>query len=535
MTTANRISTSFASVRRQGLGTIARRALVGPLVALALAACGSAPSIVVTLDSADATLVRGGEVQVVVTLTRSGGASADVTLSVTGLPANVDASFSPATLSGGTLASVLTLGAQPAAVAGTYDLVVSGAGSGLADTADLMIDVVSLSVTGRVVSLYDLPVAGVSVGSQGDTEVTGANGEFELTGLSVPYDVSVWNTAEEWVHIYEDLTSEELLLAPIPSSAPAGTARSAMVSGNLSGGVIPVAPNQLVFVCVEGVDGVALGCDTVAPTESSYSVDVQWLGSTTREVRLHALQAERDMNGYPIAYQGYANLAMMLTDTVPTVANLNLGGALATTAVSVEVDSPVAIAATLGTVQIGAAMALPVMLASSASISHVALMPVIAGATYGFAAAANISQFGWVADVTDGPVTVTVPALPQLVAPADLTTGVTTATNFVASNPTGGPITYVWTADVGDLQIAVTTMSSPHTIPDISGYGLALPPGADFSWQVLGHSGTSTAAGTHAIGDYYRFVMLISSSSQGLVGEGTFALSTDNWEFTTAP
>ena len=77
-------------------------------VALVLAACGQTPSITLSLDVATAELLRGSDVQVEVTVTRLGGATADVALTVTGLPANVDASFSPATLSGGNLISTLT-------------------------------------------------------------------------------------------------------------------------------------------------------------------------------------------------------------------------------------------------------------------------------------------------------------------------------------------------------------------------------------------------------------------------------------------
>src|SRR5690606_2555334 len=294
-------------------------------------ACGQSPSIVLTLDSATAELLRGSDVQVIVTLTRAGGASADVALSVTGLPANVDADFSPVTLSGAELSSTLTLTATEAAVEGDYAVTVTGTGTGLADSADLTLEVIGLAVSGRVVSLYDLPVAGIAVRSQGDSAITDANGTFALSGLSVPYDLAIWNAADEWVQIYAGLTSEELVLAPVTATAPTGTPRSAPVSGSLSGGVIPVGPNQLIMVCAEGVDGIAIGCDNVAPTESAYSVEVQWIGGAIQAIKLHALQMERDGGGYPTAYQGYASMDMNLTATVPTVANLDLGDALATT------------------------------------------------------------------------------------------------------------------------------------------------------------------------------------------------------------
>lgn len=536
MTIHRHIPAAAAGARARRLGKNVRRAVVGAAVALALAACGSAPSITLTLDSASAELLRGAEVQIDITLARLGGANADVTLTVTGLPANVAGSFSTVTLSGGTLTSTLTLSADAAATEGDYTVSVTGTGTGLSDTAELALDVVSLSVTGRVVSIYDLPVVGVAVGSQGDTEITDANGAFELTGLSVPYDLSVWNTAESWVQIYEGLTADELLLAPLATTPPSGISRSATVSGNLSGGVIPVAANQTVTICVEGVDGVALGCDSVAPTESSYSINVQWLGGTSRQVRLHALQAQRDVTGYPVSYQGYASMAMTLTDGVPTVANVDLGAALTTTTVTVGIDASVPILATVAAVQLTPTLALPVMVVSSPAASHDVLLPVIDDVSYSFMALASITHFGWQAGVTGATATVVLPALPTLQAPADLATNVTTATNFTVSNPTDGPVTYMWDADASDLAVAVTTMASSHRIPDLSAYGLELPAGADFSWQVLGHSGTSTESGTGAFGDYFRVLMLVSGSSGsgGPVGEGTFALG-DGREFTTAP
>src|SRR5690606_39170936 len=156
-----------------------------------------------------AELLRGSSAELAVTLARTGGAIGDVQLAVTGLPANVEASFSTPTLSGGTLASTLVLTAPAAASAGSYDVTVSGTGAGLNATANLTIDVVSLDVSGRVISIYDLPVPGVSVRSQGDSAVTDAQGNFSLSGLAVPYDLAIWNVAAEWVHVYKGFTANE--------------------------------------------------------------------------------------------------------------------------------------------------------------------------------------------------------------------------------------------------------------------------------------------------------------------------------------
>src|SRR5690606_28918985 len=58
-----------------------------------LAACSPTPAITVGTEVGSVEVVRGTSADLTVTLTRSGGATADVQLSVAGLPANVDATF----------------------------------------------------------------------------------------------------------------------------------------------------------------------------------------------------------------------------------------------------------------------------------------------------------------------------------------------------------------------------------------------------------------------------------------------------------
>lgn len=307
-----------------------------------------------------------------------------------------------------------------------------------------------------------------------------------------------------------------------------------MVSGNLTGGVIPVAANQVVMVCAEGIDGIAIGCDMVMPTETAYSLSAQWFGPTSRAVRVHALQLQRDASGYPTAYLGYTTMDMTLTDTVPTLANLNLGAAVSSVTVDVDIDSPVAIVATIAAVQIGPNMAIPVAQVNSAAVTHQFAMPVIDGATNTFVAAVSIAHFGWQAGVTSTTATVTVPDTLQLTSPAALATGVTTSTNFTTAGATGGPRTFMWNESGGGLAVGVTTMSPTTTIPDITPYGLALPANAGFDWQAMGHGGDSTDDATASLYDYYNFTLMISLASPGLDGEGTVVLSGTRG-FTTAP
>lgn len=511
----------------------APRVVVAAMVLL-LAACGQSPSFTLTLDTVTAAVVRGGDVEVEVTLTRAGGASTGVALTITGLPANVTAQFSPASLSGGTLRSTLTISAAAAAVAGSYDVTVTGTGTGLVDSVDLTLDVTSLSVTGRLVTILEVPVVGASIRSQGASAVTGADGAFTLTGLSIPYDVAVWNQADEWVHIVEGLTTADLVVSPVAATTPSPAGKGTTVGGNLTGGVMPVAANQVVVVCAEGTDGMAIGCDTVYPTESAYSVSVQWFTANSRDVRLHALQLQRDANGYPTAYFGYATMDVTLTNAVPTMANLDLGDALSTVTVDVDIVSPVAVSGTFAALQAGPNLAIPITLLNSDSVTHQILMPVIDDTSYTFVSAATTSQFGWQADVTSTTATVSVPAVPQLTSPADLATGVTGSTLFTAATGMDGPKTFVWGVSGGGLSVARTTMSATTTLPDLAPFGLALPAATTFRWQVVGQAGDSVEDGTTAILDSFNFTLMISLSSTGFDGEGAFAVSSLR-EFTTAP
>jgi hypothetical protein len=306
------------------------------------------------------------------------------------------------------------------------------------------------------------------------------------------------------------------------------------ITGTLSGGVIPVGPNQQVMVCVEGLDGAVVGCDAVAPTETSYSIAAQWGGSATRQVRLHALQVERDVAGYPVSYPGYATMTATLTDSVPTVANLDLGTALPTTTVDVGIDASAAVTATLGAVQLGPNLSIPVMMVSSAATSHVALMPELNGAPFTFAAVVGFQHLGWEADVTGTTATVAFPALPTLVSPASGATGITNTTAFTASNPTDGPLTFTWEI-TGGPKLAVTTMATSHSMPDPTPFGLTIPASAAGSWMVDGSSGPSPEHGAGGVAAPYNvFYMVLLGGSPGLEGSGTFAQS-DVWTYTTAP
>ena len=109
---------------------------------------GATGSFVVTLSSPTLTLALGATQTLVVTVTRTGGFTGAVTLAATPLPANVTATFAPATLASGVTTSTLTLVAGAAAVNGLTAITVSGSAAGLSNQSAVLQFTIQISNQG---------------------------------------------------------------------------------------------------------------------------------------------------------------------------------------------------------------------------------------------------------------------------------------------------------------------------------------------------------------------------------------------------
>jgi hypothetical protein len=94
---------------------------------------------------------------------------------------------------------------------------------------------------------------------------------------------------------------------------------------------------------------------------------------------------------------------------------------------------------------------------------------------------------------------VLVPAPPQLLAPPDGATDVTTQTIFGAVGGPGGARTFRWYPDLGQSgpQVLLSTASGSVTIPDPAAVGLPLPAAGAYRWSVIG----TTAADADGLAD----------------------------------
>jgi hypothetical protein len=145
-------------------------------------ASSGVPSFSLSDNPTAVTVAAGGSGQSTVTAAISGGFNAAISLSASGLPTGVTASFSPTSIAApGSGSSTLTLSAASGAAAGSYTITISGTGGGLTETTS-----VSLTVTASSNPAFSLAVspASVSVAQGGTgtaTATTTVSGGFDAT------------------------------------------------------------------------------------------------------------------------------------------------------------------------------------------------------------------------------------------------------------------------------------------------------------------------------------------------------------------
>jgi hypothetical protein len=129
-------------------------------------ASSGVPSFSLSDNPTAVTVAAGGSGQSTVTAAISGGFNAAISLSASGLPTGVTASFSPTSIAApGSGSSTLTLSAASGAAAGSYTITISGTGGGLTETTS-----VSLTVTASSSPAFSLAVSPASVSvAQGGT------------------------------------------------------------------------------------------------------------------------------------------------------------------------------------------------------------------------------------------------------------------------------------------------------------------------------------------------------------------------------
>lgn len=155
-------------------------AMIG--VSVTVAACGGGGSnnggtptqpnpgtLALSIPSPAISLGTGSSGSVSVSITRGGSFTSAVTLSVSGLPAGVTASFSPASLDPSTTTSTLTVNTSATAAAGTSTLTISASGNGVTTQTGT----VQLTVIQTTIALAAAPATlSIAPGQTGTSTLT---------------------------------------------------------------------------------------------------------------------------------------------------------------------------------------------------------------------------------------------------------------------------------------------------------------------------------------------------------------------------
>ncbi|HSE53704.1 MAG TPA: hypothetical protein VLB00_16050 [Gemmatimonadales bacterium] len=152
-------------------------------------------AIALALNPTSASVAQGGNTTTTATLTRSGGFTGSVTLSVTGAPSGVTAAISNIQTTGAVTTATVTVTVGAAVAAATYPLVVRGTGSGVTEaTANFALTVTAAPVGSYTLSLSSAAL-GIAQGASTPTTTVNVNrtnfsGDVQLAVTGLPAGVT---------------------------------------------------------------------------------------------------------------------------------------------------------------------------------------------------------------------------------------------------------------------------------------------------------------------------------------------------------
>ena len=350
----------------------------------------------------------------------------------------------------------------------------------------------TITVQGRVEAPLVGPLANVLVHLQGKLTATGADGTFRVEDVSVPYTVTLGVAGSEpWVHAFEGLTTPTPVLAPrVATTGPAGF--STVLRGAVSGGA-QLPEDEMVLVCVEGVDVAAVGCGRAYGEETTYGTLVTWTGSAAVSVRVHALRMRVTPAGWPIAYLGRTSYApMTLTHMVEAerdVVPIGPMGDIVAAQGAVTVAGGGVLELVVVGVPVSDTLSLPVYVGPWPAGETTIALPDYGGV--GFHVAARGAFGGQKANAgatfAAGEVFgLSLRAPPVLVSPDVDAPGVTTATPFTVLEDAAVARQFHWVPTIAGSapRVTLTTTRTTAYLPDAAVLGMNLEVGNNYFWDV---------------------------------------------------
>jgi kumamolisin len=145
----------------------------GLMAALTGGSTSPSPTFSIGASSSSASVVQGSNNSgTTISVTPSNGFSSNVSLSASGLPSGVSASFSPNPIAGGSGTSTLTFTATSTAATGTYTVTITGTGGGVTQSTTVQLTVTAAQQTGSFTLSAQPSSLSVSRNSSNSTIIT---------------------------------------------------------------------------------------------------------------------------------------------------------------------------------------------------------------------------------------------------------------------------------------------------------------------------------------------------------------------------
>lgn len=195
------------------------------------------PNFAVTASPTTVSVAQGGSKTTTVSTTVSGGFNSAISLSATGLPAGVTASFSPTSIAApGSGSSTLTFSASSTATIGTSTVTINASGGGISHSTTVSLTVSSTATPDFAVSASPATVS-VAAGGSGTSSISttvsgGFNSAVSLSASGLPAGVTA---AFNPTSIAAPGSGSSTLTFSASSTAIAGTST---ITVNASGGGI---------------------------------------------------------------------------------------------------------------------------------------------------------------------------------------------------------------------------------------------------------------------------------------------------------
>src|SRR2546427_5320046 len=182
------------------------------------------PNYTVSASPNSLTMAQGTTGTSTITVTPQNGFNGSVSLSASGLPSGVTASFNPSSTAS---SSTLTLTASSTATTGTFTLTVTGSSGNLTKTTTIFLTVQSIPTLPSVWSDGDIGAVGLA-GSDNY-----ANGTFTVAGAG---QGTFFTSADGFHFVYQSLTGDGTIVARVMSLQGSAAQAGIMVRETLNAG-----------------------------------------------------------------------------------------------------------------------------------------------------------------------------------------------------------------------------------------------------------------------------------------------------------